>query len=71
MMSAWIAVGDWLPDAGETVLVWHTAGGAGAGHIDPEMDEWMDDSGDFIDITHWMMLPDPPKDRRSVKQLIP
>lgn len=59
-MSKWISVKDRLPEPLADVLVYH-AGGS----IDLD---WMDHAGEFMYesiygcATHWMPLPEPPKD---------
>ena len=64
MMPRWIPVGERLPEAGETVLLWnyvdHRLGwlkyvASGAAYFFSTQDECN------IEPTHWMPLPEPPE----------
>lgn len=58
----WIPCSERLPDDGQWVLVW------GKWQENPimmfrENDAWIDDQFEFYDtVTHWMPLPEPPKE---------
>ena len=61
-MSEWISVKDRLPEYGDgNVLIAYKQGGIYIDSWDEEYEEW-DDAGIDDDITHWMPLPEPPKD---------
>lgn len=63
--TEWISVKDRLPKPMESVLV--STNGAPTGcvslaWIDPKTHKWADAWADYLSgITHWMPLPEPPK----------
>lgn len=68
--SHWISVKDRLPSI-ERVLVYSQYSGVDAGYYQPSIDRWTDsmffdfvasDCKLFKDVTHWMPLPEPPKE---------
>ncbi len=64
-MSEWIKCSDRMPEFAERVLVYAKDGVHGGNEIDIEYlfyeGVWKD-QGLFCTITHWMSLPQPPKD---------
>ena len=65
-MSEWISVGERLPDSKQRVLIFSVYGRELVTY-NPHERCWDDSDGDdyYRDIewaTHWMPLPDPPKD---------
>lgn len=67
-VGGWISVNDRLPEKEQKVLVFYKAiGEKNRIHNDVIATNWRKSNGDFIpcrdyEITHWMPLPEPPKD---------
>ena len=58
----WINVKDRLPENDDDVLL-ATSGGIGLGYYNIYFDEWTDYTNDDNNrVTHWMPLPEPPKE---------
>lgn len=63
----WISVKDRLPEHDETILIWHTTFGIMIDTFD--LDSYTENGGNgsglqgvnINDVTHWMPLPEPPK----------
>ena len=68
LINQWISVNDRLPEKEQKVLVFYKAiGEKNRIHNDVIATNWRKSNGDFIpvrdyEITHWMPLPEPPKD---------
>jgi len=61
-MSEWISVKDRLPDYGDDeVLIIYKQGGIFMDSWNEDEEEWKY-AGCDEDITHWMPLPEPPKE---------
>lgn len=63
--SKWISVEDRLPEHGDVVLCWHKAKDYPIVlQLDKRSGCWLDDQWDYGMglITHWMPLPEPPKE---------
>ena len=60
-MMEWISVEDRLPGIGQHVLVWRTSGGKYA-PFSIGIERFIDNLGGQWPVTHWMPLPDPPKE---------
>ena len=65
-MSEWISVSDWLPQDAKPVII-----AGGCGHYSHKCGKWFtnmerDNFGEYRPIcwavTHWMPLPEPPKE---------
>lgn len=63
-MTEWISVFDRLPDDDEDVLVFNPRDGIGIGEYDPEKEEWTCyyDWAPMWMTTHWMHLPESPRE---------
>ena len=68
-MSKWISVKDRLPEDKRLTLYWHINFGPSVGFYDPTHKKngyhwWSTKFGDNADasVTHWMPLPEPPKE---------
>lgn len=64
MIEKWISVTDELPKQYKTVIVWTKFKEIGEAEYDGKHFVWMDDDGcyDIAFATHWMSLPEPPKE---------
>ena len=57
----WISVEERLPENDDAVLIMDN--GIGMGYYNIYSDEWTDcETADTIRVTHWMPLPEPPKE---------
>lgn len=66
----WISVKDRLPEDRKTVLYYSVLGAWFLGHYKSDTKEWYDLSiqkpiDKHFNITHWMFLPNPPKNREG------
>lgn len=62
-ISPWHRVEDGLPDDSRDVIIFHTSGIVGVGSfIRPNWYQWYSGGGLPVDVTHWMPLPEPPKE---------
>lgn len=64
VVMEWIKVSERLPELGERVLVCEKDFGVQVGHLDIKV-KWQFSYSSFpsvIKITHWMPLPNPPKE---------
>ena len=59
--NGWISVGERLPERHKSVIVWTKYGEEGEAEHDGEYFIWAYDE-DIADATHWMPLPEPPKE---------
>ena len=60
LISEWISVNDRLPEEDVPVLVW---GSQGFAFVDQrENGKWQIGTPHHANITHWMLLPEPPKE---------
>lgn len=58
----WISVKDRLPEQGQEVLTYYNLIAQGMYYVDQYPNE-MTENGDIVkELTHWMPLPEPPKD---------
>jgi Protein of unknown function (DUF551) len=67
-MSEWISVKDRLPETGDDVLVWLDHGCELASYLIPygwqsEFINWLEWAACRVNITHWMPLPEAPKEK--------
>ena len=63
--SSWISVKDRLPEGGKCVLVYSQDGGVAEGKYNARFKEWVQfrwSVTDLKNVTHWMPLPEPPKE---------
>ena len=61
--SPWHRVEDELPDDSRDVIIFTTSGIVGIGSfIRPNWYQWYSGGGLPVDVTHWMPLPEPPKE---------
>lgn len=62
----WIPVSEWLPSHEDDVLVCFSDGYVCGAYYDVITEEWIHEDGtpvnDRYTITHWMPLPEPPKE---------
>lgn len=62
-MGGWISVTDRLPKKKGDYLIYNTYGIVWPYWYDPEGKRWYDDCGYLTEsVTHWMPLPEPPKE---------
>ena len=63
--SLWISVDDRLPEHGRSIVCGKGYVGnqwIGEAFFDTELKAWFHHNKPVLDPTHWMPLPDPPKD---------
>lgn len=60
--NKWIPVSEQLPEQYETVIGWTKYKEMGEVSHNGKRFVWEDDSGDYAHVTHWMPLPEPPKE---------
>lgn len=61
--SPWHRVEDWLPDDSRDVIIFTASRIVGVGSfIRPNWYQWYSGGGLPVDVTHWMPLPEPPKE---------
>ena len=74
-MSGWISVKDRLPDntfPPRDVLVYHYWGGEmciDRAWYSPEKNRWRSFIGMNLKVTHWMPLPEPPKEEKKNERI--
>lgn len=63
-MSEWISVKERLPIIGQCVLICSEAGGVAEGCYCIHPNEWVQFRWNVakLNVTHWMPLPEPPKE---------
>ena len=61
---AWISVDDKLPATRKTVLIYDEYEGVSTGYYDSDYAKFrsIEDTYRTCNVTHWMPLPDPPKE---------
>lgn len=66
-VQEWISVKDRLPENEKCVLVYSQDGGAAEGKYNARFKEWVQfrwNVTELKNVTHWMLLPQPPKEFR-------
>lgn len=59
----WVSVEERVPDDSREVIIFHTSGIIGVGSfIRPNWYQWYSGGGLPVDVTHWMPMPEPPKE---------
>ena len=65
----WVRCEERLPDDSRDVIIFHTSGIVGVGSfIRPNWYQWYSGGGLPVDVTHWMPLPEPPKEAADGEQ---
>jgi hypothetical protein len=61
-VGEWISVEDRLPEEGQSVLIHYVDGWTPVGHL--LNGRWYQSGGEtsWLSVTHWMLLPEPPKE---------
>jgi hypothetical protein len=62
--SKWIPVSEQLPEQYESVIVWTSDREIGEAEYDGKQFYWTSDEN-YTNATHWMPLPEPPKEERQ------
>ena len=61
-MSEWISVKDRLPSPVDSVLIVTRSGGVGEGFHEKGKWWWITEDEVYVEVTHWMPLPEPPRE---------